>query len=211
MTASAALQVSHVTNLGVSARIPDKQLIDLIALQRDRRALAELYNRYYSPVCGLLQRGGWHTKLIGEIYNDVMLTVWNKAATFRGESKVSTWIFGIAVRIRMAHNRKENRHQVSDDREVEVVGDQLQSETLEQATRQADNEATLHAALTSLSDAHRTVIELAYFYGHDTQEIADMIDCPQNTVKTRLFYARKQLKNTILALSGDMNGSRTTA
>lgn len=209
MNASAALQASHVTNLGVSARIPDKQLIDLIALQRDRRALAELYNRYQSPVCGLLQRGGWHTKLIGEIYNDVMLTVWNKAATFRGESKVSTWIFGIAVRVRMSHNRKENRHQASDDREVTEVGDQVQRDALEQATQQADNEATLHAALTSLSDAHRTVIELAYFYGYDTHEIAEMIDCPQNTVKTRLFYARKHLKSTILALSGDLNGSQT--
>lgn len=163
----------------------DTILLELIKNQRDDIALAELYERYRQSLSRFLQRGVYQSKLVDEIYNDVMLTVWRKASNFRGESKVSTWIFAIAYRARINHTRKEHR-------QTKIISDELGNDIVE-ATSLALNE-TLTSAISNLSDAHKTVIELAYFHGYSTQEIATITNCPQNTVKTRLYHARKNLK-----------------
>ncbi len=166
--------------------IDDRELLTLIAEKRDKQALAELYERYRHSLGGFLRRKLYQDKLVDEVYNDVMMTLWQKADTFRGDSKVSTWIFGIAYRTCLSHSRKETKHtSVSVDYELEEVADDGESGLVE----------LLRAAITELSDDHRTVVEMAYFYGNSIAEIAIMMDCPVNTVKTRLFHARQKLKN----------------
>jgi len=128
--------------------------------------------------------------LIEEVYNDVMLTIWRKASTFRGESKVSTWIFTIAYRIKIALSQKENRHKHVT---TEEFTHDISSESSFSVTE------TIEDAMVGLSESHRTVIELSYFHGYNISEIAAIVDCPQNTVKTRLFHARQKLKTTIEA------------
>ncbi|WP_211316928.1 sigma-70 family RNA polymerase sigma factor [Arenicella xantha] len=172
----------------------DDKLLMLIGTSRDRAALSELYHRFQLPITRFLQRQMFSTTLVEEAYNDVILTVWNKAAGFRGESKVSTWLFGIAYRTGLAHSRKERRHNhVSSD---ELVDSVISGEGTE---AQADVNESLHAALLELSEAHRIVTELAYFHGYSTSEIAQIVDIPANTVKTRLFHARKKLKAALEA------------
>lgn len=117
-----------------------------------------------------------------------MLTVWRKASSFKGKSKVSTWIFGIAYHTSLSLGRKESKH--TDKTQEHVIEDIAQSE-------ESDASEHVRAAITSLSENHRTVIELAYYYGHSVAEISDIIDCPASTVKTRLFYARQHLKTSI--------------
>lgn len=92
------------------SELDDEKLLFLISANQNRLALTELYRRYKSVVGAFLQRSMYQTKLVEEIYNDVMLTIWQKASNFRGESKVSTWIFAIAYRQRLTHQRKESRH-----------------------------------------------------------------------------------------------------
>ena len=168
--------------------VEDSQLLALIAEKRDKQALAELYDRYRHTLGGFLRRKLYQDKLVDEVYNDVMMTLWQKADTFRGDSKVSTWIFGIAYRTCLSHARKETKHTSnSADYELEEMAEDGESGLVE----------SLRAAMTELSDDHRVVVEMAYFYGHSLTEISSMIDCPVNTVKTRLFHARKKLKTII--------------
>jgi len=170
--------------------IEDHELLVLIAENRDKQALAELYDRYRHSLGGFLRRKLYQDKLVDEVYNDVMMTLWQKADTFRGDSKVSTWIFGIAYRTCLSHSRKETKHTSNVvDYELEDMAESGEPSLVEH----------LRAAITKLSDDHRTVVEMAYFYGHSIVEISEMVDCPVNTVKTRLFHARQKLKNIIQA------------
>ena len=166
--------------------IDDRELLDLIAQKRDKQALAELYDRYRHSLGGFLRRKLYQDKLVDEAYNDVMMTLWQKADVFRGDSKVSTWIFGIAYKTCLSHSRKETKHTSNSvDHELDEVAQESESGLAE----------SLRAAITELSDDHRTVIEMAYYYGHSIVEISEMVGCPVNTVKTRLFHARQKLKN----------------
>ena len=171
-----------------TAEISDESLITQIANQRDYQALELLYDRYRHSVGSFLFRKFSENQLVDEIYNDVMLTVWQKAASFRGASKVSTWIFGIAYRTCLAHSRKENKHR-----------DNQTLNALENMSEEFDSEGVelLRSAMVQLSSNHRTVVELAYYHGFSLNEISEIADCPMNTVKTRLYYARKQLKSII--------------
>ncbi|MBL4671525.1 MAG: RNA polymerase sigma factor [Arenicella sp.] len=180
--------MNAITMNKVLEGLDDFELLSLIATQQDKAALAEFYNRYRKSLGGFLRGRLYQDKLVDEVYNDVMLTVWQKAAAFRNESKVSTWVFGIAYRTCLSHSRKELKHTAnSSDMDMQTMTDEQDSELVEH----------LRAAVTELSDDHKMVVELAYFYGHSTAEIADIMRCPINTVKTRLFHARKNLKHII--------------
>ncbi len=172
----------------------DDELINLIGAERCRTALTELYNRYRLPLGGFLQRHLSHSKLVEECYNDVMLLVWQHAKDFRGQSKVSTWIFSIAYRAYIATSKKESRHRtINSEEAIETVISQRQNEMIQRTRMIAD----LRGALADLPRQSRTIIELAYFHGYSINEISKIMDCPQNTAKTRLFYARKKLKAVI--------------
>jgi len=167
----------------------DRVLLERISKNQDRQALTRLYERYRNPVGSFLfnkLRG--QQKLVDEVFNDVMMIVWRKAGSFQAKSKVSTWIFGIAYRTSLSHARKESKH--TDNAQELEVNDMAVSQ-------ESDVAETVRAAITKLSDNHRSVIELAYYYGHSIAEISKITNCPESTVKTRLFYARQHLKTCI--------------
>ena len=166
----------------------DKILLERISKHQDKQALADLYEHYRHPVGSFLRSKLRATKLVEEVFNDVMLTVWQKADSFQAKSKVSTWIFGIAYRTCLSHMRKETKHtERADEYEINDMAEVQESTASEQ----------VRASISELSEDHRTVIELAYYFGHSVAEISDIVDCPVSTVKTRLFYARQHLKSSI--------------
>ncbi len=173
--------------------LDDSRLLSLIKLNSDRMALTELYNRYRCSIGRYLQRGIGDSNLIEEAYNDVMITVWNSAANFHGKSKVSTWLYGIARNKRMTHYQKQIKH-----------AHHTTEEQLDNLSEKDDSslKETIQNAIQALSEDHKDVIELAYFHGYSTAEIAEIVDCPVNTVKTRLFHARQKLK---VVLKPDFN------
>lgn len=170
--------------------LDDTRLFERIANERDKKALAELYDRYRHSLGGFIRRKVYQDKLVDEIYNDVMLTVWQKAGDFRGESKASTWIFGIAYRISMTHVRKEMKHTQN---MVNVEFDEMKAKP-DPSSSENDLVDQLRIATANLKENHREVIELSYFHGHSLREISEIVGCPENTVKTRLFHARQNLK-----------------
>lgn len=171
----------------------DSEELDLLAriADEDTHALAQLYERYRNKLGAFLRSKLFEEKLADEVYNDVMFIVWNKASEFKGGSRVSTWIFGIAYRTCMAHGRKEQKHNKNVSQvDLDALAQPIQSKEIDQAQSVRD-------ALVELSPDHREAIVLAYFLGHSIDEIAHITDTPSNTVKTRLFHARQNLKKVL--------------
>lgn len=162
--------------------------------RNDRRAFSELYRIYQPRLYGYLRRMVSSPVLIEEIVDDVMFVVWTDARKFRGRSAVSSWIFGIAYRRALSALRKEGRYQAPLVRDVDS--------TVAAKSPPADLEL-IGAGLAELSPDHRQVVELTYFCGFSYQEIAEIAGCPVNTVKTRMYHARRRLKVLLPRLAGE--------
>jgi RNA polymerase sigma-70 factor (ECF subfamily) len=168
-------------------RQPEDDAALLTAIGRGQQAAMEaLYRRYHPRLFRFLSVNVYDRDGIEEIINDTMHVVWQSSKQFRGESKVSTWIFGIAWRKSIAANNTTRKHRAAELIEADVASMQWQEQTYQSQLMQQ--------ALSQLSPTHRMVIELTYYSGFSYQEIASIMSCPENTVKTRMFYARRHLQ-----------------
>jgi RNA polymerase sigma-70 factor, ECF subfamily len=162
---------------------------------RDSAAMKELYLLYHRRLARFLTRLTTRLDLAEEIINDTFWVVWQRAADFRGASLVSTWIFGIAYRRALKTLRRV--------RPVPTIEEDDTAEGLSDAPwERAELREWLAVALARLPIEQRTVLELAYNLGHSCEEIALIMECPVNTIKTRMFHARRKLRVLLLALAG---------
>ena len=129
-------------------------------------------------------------QLVEEVLDDTLLTVWERAHTFQGASKLSTWIFTIAYR--KALKARQSRDEPLSDEEMESRVSPDASP--EEEWRRHKVHAMLMEALRELSPEHRAVVDLTYFHEMGYREIAAIMECPVDTVKTRMFYARRHLR-----------------
>ncbi len=171
---------------------------DLILLrrvaERDREAFERLYLEYHPRVIRFLYRLTRNTETAEEVFNDVMFVVWQKASDFRGHSRASTWILGIAYRKGLKAAAKARRLR------AQRPFSELELATLQEPRSMVDRRELrdwVGKALDSLPDPQRIVIELAYFLGHSCAEISEIVGCPVNTVKTRMFHARRRLRDLL--------------
>jgi RNA polymerase sigma factor (sigma-70 family) len=146
---------------------------------RDRKAFEALYHQYYRRLFSYLLKVMRRADLVEEVLNDVMLAIWKGAPGFDGRSRPSTWIFGIAYE--PTDSGREPAEPVEHDEPESLLARRELASVLGQALR-------------ALPAEQRTVVELTYFYGLPYQEIAEIMGCPVNTVKTRMFHARRRLK-----------------
>ena len=180
----------HHTSTGAAATTPDERLVATIA-EGDRQAFEVLFERYYRRLFGFCARWLNHPENIEEVVDDVLFIVWRDAGSFKGHSRVSTWIFGIAYR----QTQKALRQQVHrQTREHEILADIAEPSLEDRAVRQFELRASLDQALQTLPPEQRAVLQLTFFEGCSYQEIAAILDCPVNTVKTRMFHARRKLR-----------------
>jgi RNA polymerase sigma-70 factor, ECF subfamily len=163
---------------------------------KDRKAFEALYHLYYRRLFGYLLKLTRRVDLVEEVLNDVMLAVWKGAASFDGRSRVSTWIFGIAYHkaLKVLARRPE---EPDDERERP---EPLDTEEPESLAARRELAGVLGRALGALSPEQRAVVELTYYYGLAYQEIAEIVGCPVNTVKTRMFHARRRLRDLLPGL-----------
>lgn len=171
----------------------DRRLLERIA-KRDRVAF-ETFFRAHGPsvhrfVRDLVRDDG----LAEELTSDVMVEVWRSAGKYGGRSRARTWVFGIAHHKAIDALRKRRATLVPLD---ELLGAASDAESPEAAVMRADERRRLEDALTSLSPEHRAVLELTYVEGFSQKEIADVVDCPVATVKTRAFYAKQRLRDAL--------------
>ena len=125
--------------------------------------------------------------------NDTLLVVWSRADSFNGTSKVSTWIFAIAYRKALKALRKLDEPMEDKLAEKRPSGEAGP----EQQLSQSQTRAALADALDDLTHDHRTVVDLAYFHEMGYREIAEIMDCPVDTIKTRMYHARRNLKSRL--------------
>ncbi len=158
--------------------------------EADPAAFESLYKRYYQRLFRFSYRLTRRIDSIEEIINDVMYVVWKKAATYQAGTRVSTWIFGIAYRkcLKSMAERASAEHLELEDAEDLIPGVQ------DKGLQGLEIEDWIAVAFSALPADQRAVLELAYHHDLHYSEIARIMDCPENTVKTRMFHARKKIK-----------------
>jgi RNA polymerase sigma-70 factor (ECF subfamily) len=170
----------------------DRQLIARVS-GGDRQAFEELYRKYQVRLARFLGNLVRHPQLVEEVLDDTLMVVWERAAGFKGESKLSTWIFAIAYRKAMKALRRHDAPVEDHDAGNRASPD----DSPEQAFGRTRLRDLLREAMAELSPEHRTVVELTYFNELGYREIAEIMGCPVDTVKTRMFYARRHLKRRL--------------
>ncbi|MEJ2089332.1 MAG: sigma-70 family RNA polymerase sigma factor [Gammaproteobacteria bacterium] len=172
----------------------DQALIARIAAG-DRRAFELLFSKYGERVFRYAHRLISDVTKAEEVANDVMLEVWKTAARFEGRSKVSTWILGITRHLALNAVRRKTLDTV-DVADAPELADDKQVDGAVEHDRDVLGEG-IRAALAELSAEHRDVIELTFFHGCTYHEIAEIVGCPENTVKTRMYHAKRQLQSLL--------------
>lgn len=197
------LTLSDLRDLNISVP-PGGRDADLISRIRagDPAAFESLYLEIHPRLFRFICRMVPNPDSAEDLVNETMLVVWENPDGYDFSCKLSTWIFGIAYHKALKASAKSGRmgSHVSVDDFAEVLPDRKPSDT---RTLELDN--WLSAALETLSPEQRAVIELTYYNELPYQEIALILGCPENTVKTRMFHARKKLKPLLKDLLPDMD------
>jgi RNA polymerase sigma-70 factor (ECF subfamily) len=171
----------------------DHALIRRVAA-RDRDAFEALYRTHAPRVQRYLARLLRRPEVVEEVLDDVMVVVWQKADRFDGTSRLSTWILGIAhnkaLKSLSGRFRRESERSL-DETPAAAVEDEAQGP--EATALQGELRNTVEQAVALLPAEQRAVVELTFGQGRSYQEIAGIVGCPVNTVKTRMFHARRRL------------------
>jgi len=130
-------------------------------------------------------------------YHQPIGVVWQTAANFRGTSKLSTWVFAIAYRKALKARMRWPDPVEDDQADLRASNDPAPDAELERSRVHS----ALVGAMRELPAEQRAVVDLTYFHGLGYREIAEILNCPVDTVKTRMFHARRRLKQ---ALSGTL-------
>lgn len=142
---------------------------------------------------GFLARHLERDDLIEEVCNDVMLAIWQHAGRFKRASRLSTWIFGIArYKALYAKRRSATRDAASAAPEV-IAEEAIDWDHPETITLRRERFRALASAVESLPQKQRLIMTLVASEGLSYQEVATSTGCSVNTVKTRMFYARRRL------------------
>jgi RNA polymerase sigma-70 factor (ECF subfamily) len=169
---------------------------------RDRSAFETLYHLYYPRLFAYTLKMLRRPEMVEEVVNDVMLVVWQSAGRFEGRSRPSTWLFGITYRQALKALARHGRRGGDHDELPEPLADP--GEGPERRVQRRELRDRLDAALASLSVEQRAVVELTFYNGFSYPEVAEVLGCPVNTVKTRMFYARHRLRRLVPDLAREV-------
>jgi RNA polymerase sigma-70 factor, ECF subfamily len=190
----AGLGISAIDGLSVQARAArhHRHHLDAVVEAGDASAFGALFNYYAPRVRTYVRRLGASDDLAEELSQEVMLTVWRKAATYDpAKAAVNTWIFSLARHLRIDALRREQLPQI-DASDPTFAPDPVP--TPESLANSAQVQARLHAALDQLPREQLLVVGLAFYEGKSHGEIADQLSIPLGTVKSRLRLAYQRIR-----------------
>ena len=172
----------------------DETLVERIAAG-NKLAMQALFARHRTSVYRWLLRFVSNETLAEDLLSEVFLGVWRQAARFECRSSVSTWLLSIARHKALsARRRRIEGAELGEKIEATIAGPANDPEL---ALQEKDRSELVRRALTRLSPEHRQVIDLVYYHEKSVDEVAQIIDVPPATVKTRMFYARKKLAELV--------------
>ena len=178
--------------LGEAERRRFADLLAMVAERQDRDAYAQLFSYYAPRVKSYLMRLGADSGLAEEIAQDVMVTVWRKAALFdRTQASVSTWIFRVARNRRIDVFRRAKRPDL-DPEETMILPAGVEAPDARLEAMETD--ARVRAAMVDLPEEQVSLLRLAFYEGLSHSEIAGKLDLPLGTVKSRIRLAFAKMK-----------------
>jgi RNA polymerase sigma-70 factor, ECF subfamily len=191
------VQTAYVETKAVVVRHPaakrvqsDRDLLTSIAAG-DRSAMRAFYDRYNVQVYRFVLRLIRDASKAEDVVSEVFFVVWRQAGRFEYRSEVSTWVLAIA-RYKAISVMRQRQDEPLEDAAVQGIVDEANDSQL--ALEKKGTAAVLRGCLTKLSAKHREVIDLVYYHEKSVNDVAEIIGVPTNTVKTRLFYARQQMR-----------------
>lgn len=180
---------------GETSASTDEALIAAIAGARSREAFAELFRRYAGRVKAFLMRSGANHDEAEEGAQEVMVTLWRRSETFDPAlAGATTWIFTIARNKRIDMMRRARRP-APDPHDPQFRPDDEEGTETRYSGRERD--ARVRRALSQLSEDQLTVVRLAFFAGLSHAEIAERLETPLGTVKSRLRLSFRRLRDEL--------------
>jgi RNA polymerase sigma-70 factor (ECF subfamily) len=167
----------------------DATLVNRIAAG-DKLAMQALFARHRTPLYRWLLRFVGNETIAEDLLSEVFLDVWRQAGRFEGRSSVATWLMSIARFKALSARRRRTEAELNEKIETTVADTASDPEA---ALQEKNRGELLRQALTRLSPEHREVIDLVYYHEKSVDEVAEILAVPPATVKTRMFYARKNL------------------
>jgi len=167
----------------------DEMLVEGIA-EGSKPAMHILYARHRVRVYRFILRMVRDTTTAEDLVSQVFLDVWRTAGQFEGRAQVSTWLLSIARFKALTALRRRMHEDLDQDGVLEIADS---ADTPEATLERTKTNAILRDCIAKLSPAHREIIDLVYYHEKSVEEAGRIIGIPQSTVKTRMFYARKQL------------------
>ena len=155
-----------------------------------------LYGRHHVRVYRFGLRLVRNEQIAEDLMSEVFLDVWRQAGKFEGRSAVSTWLLAI-TRFKALSALRRRKDLELDEEATNAIEDS--SDDPETVVQKKDTSKALRECLMALSPEHREIVDLVYYHEKSVEEAAEIIGIPGNTVKTRLFYARKKLAELLKA------------
>ena len=175
-----------------------EQLVQRVAKERDREAFAQLFQHFGPRIKAFMIKSGAEPALAEDLVQDVMMKVWQRAEQYRSDrGSTSTWIFTIARNARIDRLRRQSSQPYEDLDSVELATTDADAEEETFGNQRAQ---LVSGALAELPDDQREIIELAYLQDLPQSAIAERLDLPLGTVKSRMRLAYAKLRSQLEVL-----------
>ena len=179
----------------VTPALSDETLITQVA-EGNKLAMRALFARNQVKVYRFILRIVRDSALAEDVVSEVFIDAWQHAGRFEGRSPVSTWLLGIARHKALTACNRRPTESLDCDTAMNVVDPANDPEA---ELGHKDTGTVIRRCLSALSREHAEIIDLVYYQEKSIKEIVEILGIPDNTVKTRMFYARKRLAALVAA------------
>ena len=171
----------------------DEELMSLVQLG-DSKAMTELYRRYSSKLLRYFYRMLYRNEALAQDFlHDLFLRLIERSEQFKAGHRFSTWFYSIAHNMCKNEYRRQSLRGFQNENAVEPVGDDLHEHFVKREFR-----SVLDQTLDQMDEEDRNLFILRHELELTIEEISKMVDCPEGTVKSRLFYLKKKLASALV-------------
>ncbi|MDQ3347008.1 MAG: sigma-70 family RNA polymerase sigma factor [Acidobacteriota bacterium] len=178
----------------------DEELVAL-SVGGDLDSFNQLVLRWERPIYALAYRVLGREEDARDIAQETFLRAFRALKGFKGQAKFSSWLYRIALNLCRDWIRRERRTPIAPAPEgidlIELAGEDTPSESIEETIGRHELGRVVGKAMATLPEEQRTAIILKEYHGLTFQEIAELLDCPLSTVKTRLYQGLSVLRRQL--------------